>query len=110
MVRRKGSRLEACHHPSVCFCNVCVNVESSLKLRSQNIEQPGEDSEREDQPREQSRTTRDISVFWGDVGTEAHIRKKDVVEDEKEKEKDAALEDKEKDLEERTRTNSLGEV
>ena len=44
------------------------------------------------------------------VGTEAHIRKKDVVEDEKEKENDAALEDKEKDLEERTRTNSLGEV
>ena len=44
------------------------------------------------------------------MGTEAHIRKKDVVEDEKEKEKDAALEDKEKDLEERTRTNSLGEV
>ena len=34
VVGRTESRLEACHHSKVCFCDMCINVLSSMKSRS----------------------------------------------------------------------------
>ena len=78
VVGRTGEELEACHYPMVCFCDVCINLLSSVKSNSLNKDeiQPGRAASGEEKPKvQQSRLTGFISI-GGDVGI-AHKEKEE---------------------------------